>query len=82
MASRNIVGIAQSRYRNIRVNITQETSGRLSYSVYAKPLNRDWREPDCIVRDAMYFERPVVTPEDAIIAAIEVLKQQLLPGIE
>lgn len=82
MASKNVVGIASSRYRQIRVNITQEASGRLSYSVYAKPMNKDWREQDCIVRDAMYFERPVVTPEDAIIAAIEVLKQQLLPGVE
>lgn len=82
MGSKNVVGIASSRYRQIRVNITQEQSGRLSYSLYAKPLNRDWTEQHCIVRDAMYWERPVVTPEDAIVAAIEVLKQQLLPGLE
>lgn len=81
MASRNVVGIAQSRYRQIRVNITQEQSGRLSYSLYAKPMNKDWREQDCIVRDTLMHDRPIVTPEDAIEACIAVLREQLLPGI-
>lgn len=82
MSSKNQPGVALSRYRQIRLQITQETSGRCSYSLYAKALHKDWREQDCIVRDSLMWDRPIVTPEDAIQAAIAALREQLLPGID
>lgn len=82
MASRNQSGIAQSRYRQIRLQITQEVGGRCSYSLYAKPMNKEWREQDCLVRDSLHYDYPIVTAEDAIRATIECLKEQLLPGCE
>lgn len=82
MASQNKQGIAASRYRQIRLSITQEVGGRCSYSLYAKPLNAAWQESHCLVRDSLHYDRPIVTADDAIHAAIEALKEQLLPGID
>lgn len=74
--------IARSNYRQLRVTATLEYGGRLSYSVYAKPLNAAWSEQRCIVRDHLRWADPIVTPEDCILALIEVLREQLLPGID
>lgn len=74
---------ALSRYRQIRVTLTQEVSGRVSYSVYAKPLNAAWQEQHCMVRHAMdHPPTPLMTTEDVIALLIDLLKQELLPGID
>lgn len=82
MGSRNLKGIAGSRYRQIRVQITHETTGMLSYSILAKGLNDDWRQQHVIVRDSLAWPHPIESVDAAITAALEVLKEQLLPGID
>lgn len=72
--------MAQSRYRQVRLTFTQETTGRLSYSVYAKGLNMDWTEKQCLVRDQVHLDAPLMTTEDVCHALIVILREQLLPG--
>lgn len=74
--------VALSRYRQLRVTLTQEASGRVSYSVYAKRLNADWREQDCLLRDSLDAPpRPLLSTEDVVALLIDVLREQMLPGV-
>lgn len=75
--------VAASRYRQVRLTFTQERSGRLSYSIYAKGLNEAWDEPKCLVRDSVappVF--PLLTTEDVVAYLLVILREQVLPGID
>lgn len=72
---------ARSRYRQLRLTATLETSGRLTYSVYAKPLGAAWSEHDCLLRSEIRHSGPLMSQDDVIRALIEVLREQTLPGI-
>ena len=73
--------IAMSRYRQFRLTATQERSGVLSYSIYAKPLNARWDEHQVIVRDSVDVGFiPLLSTEDVVHALIAILREQLLPG--
>lgn len=75
--------VAASRYRQVRLTFTQERSGRLSYSIYAKGLNEAWDEHKCLVRDtAEPPVQPLVTTEDVVSYLLVILRDQLLPGID
>lgn len=83
MSHRVSPAVAASRYRQVRVTITQEGSGRCSFSVYAKGLNQAWNEHACLLRHAIdQAPTPLVTTEDVIALAIDVLRSQTLPGID
>ena len=83
MSRKNTQPVALSRYRQVRVTLTQELSGRVSYSVYAKPLNATWQEQHCMVRHAMdHAPVPLLTTEDVIGLLVTLLQQELLPGID
>lgn len=81
MHSRN-AAIAQSRYRQLRLTVTHEISGRLSYSVYAKQLNAEWRELHCIARGAVDgTTQPLTSTEDVLAAIVYLIEDQwMLPA--
>lgn len=75
--------VRASRYRQVRVTITQEGSGRLTFSVYAKGLNQAWNEHQCLLRSSLdALPYPLLTTEDVIGVAIDVLRTQMLPGVD
>lgn len=73
---------AGSRYRQLRITATQELSGVLTYSVYAKGIHQQWDEHQCILRDAVHFPAPLMTSEDVYAALLTILREQLLPGVD
>lgn len=81
MTSSNIPGIAKSNYRQVRLTFTQEIGGRCSYSIHAKALNDDWKQQHCLVRDSVDLKYPVLSVEDVYSALLDILREQLLPGI-
>lgn len=74
-------GIAQSRYRQLRLTITHETNGRLSYRLLAKGLNEGWSEHHVIDVGSVQHTLPILSTEDAIVVVIDMLRGRLLPGI-
>lgn len=75
--------VGSSRYRQLRVTATHEISGRFSYSVYAKPLNKEWHEQQCMARgsvDGTLLQ--LQSTEDVIAALITILEGYLLPGVD
>jgi hypothetical protein len=72
---------ARSLYRQMRLTVTQERSGMLAYSIYAKGLNDRWDEHQCIVRDVVDVGSfPLHSTEDVVAALVIVLEEQFLPG--
>lgn len=75
--------VAASRYRQIRLTFTQEGSGQCSYALYAKGLNQAWSEPMCLIRRSFATPpRTLATTEDVIGLLLELLREELLPGID
>lgn len=71
---------AESRYRQLRLTVTHEVSGRLTYSIYAKALNAKWDEHQVLVRDSIVGTRHrLESTEDVIQALLLILEEQLLP---
>lgn len=81
MNGNHVAGIAQSRYRQLRCTLTHETNGTLSYRVYAKPLNAGWSEQHLIAQGRAQSVRPILSTEDAIGVLVDLLKQEMLPGL-
>jgi hypothetical protein len=73
---------AVSRYKQMRLNFTEEAGGLLSCSLYVKPLNAEWTERQCVFRWTERDMPSVESLEDAIIVAHEVLARWLVPGTE
>nr|CRY96739.1 hypothetical protein [uncultured prokaryote] len=75
--------VGSSRYRQLRVTATHELNGRFSYSVYAKPLNKEWHEQQCMARGSVDGTLlGLQHTEDVIAALIVILEGYLLPGID
>lgn len=75
--------VARSRYRQMRLTATQETSGRFSYAIYAKGLNQEWHEHQCLLRGSLeHTPLPLLSTEDVVAILIDLLREQLLPGID
>lgn len=70
---------ARSLYRQIRLTCTQESGGRVSYSISAKGLNDAWSEHTVIVRDHVRLDERLETTEDVVRLLLIVLSEQLLP---
>nr|CRY96607.1 hypothetical protein [uncultured prokaryote] len=81
MTSQNVAGIAKSNYRQLRVTLTHELNGTASYRVYAKRLNDGWKEQHCIASGSVVHRQPVTSTEDAVALLIDLLRQEMLPGI-
>lgn len=75
--------VSKSRYRQLRITATHEISGRFSYSVYAKGLNQEWHEHQCLARGAVDGTlTPLESTEDVIAALLVILEEYMLPGID
>lgn len=73
-------GIARSQYRQLRLTATHETNGRFSVSLYAKPLNADWKEHQCLMRFSNDgVPSPLETTEDVMLALMVILEECMLP---
>lgn len=71
--------VARSNYRQLRLTITHETNGRLSYSVYAKRLEAQWHEHQCLARgSAPGTVVGLQSTEDVVSAIIAVLEEHYL----
>lgn len=71
---------AQNRYRQVRLTFTQEANGRLSYSIYAKPMNKAWDQHQVIVRDQVRYDGRLDCTEDVVRALLVILGERFLPG--
>lgn len=75
--------VGSSRYRQLRITATHEISGRFSYSVYAKPLNKEWHEQQCMARGSIDGTLlPLASTEDVVAALITILEGYMLPGLD
>lgn len=75
--------VGTSRYRQLRLTATHEINGTFSYSVYAKPLNKEWHEQQCLARgrcDGTMLG--LHATEDVLSALITILEGYLLPGVD
>lgn len=73
---------ALSAYRQVRLTYTEEVGGRISYSVYVKPLGASWTEQHCVVRDVVRAQEPCTSLEDVFARLEIIIKEQRLPGID
>jgi len=80
MASR-VPPRAASRYKQVRLQFTEEAGGRVSVSLYVKPLNQEWSEHQCLRRWSRRVDGPLETFEDALSLLVSLLEEDLLPGI-
>lgn len=72
---------ARSRYRQVKLLVTQQRGGRLDYSVYAKGLTGGWDERTCIARGSVECEaHEVATTEDALRLVMVALSGETLPA--
>lgn len=68
--------VGRSQYRQLRLTVTHELNGRFSYSLYGKPLNKEWHEHQCLARgSADGTLRGLSSTEDVVIALINVLEE-------
>lgn len=72
----NVVPLARSRYRQVRLTFQQEVSGRINYSVHAKGLNDPWTAQTCLIRDSLP-DQPHILCTDDVYAAVERLMVHL-----
>lgn len=80
MASR-VPPKAASRYKQLRLQMTEEAGGRISVSLYVKPLNVEWTQQHCMSRWVVKRHEPIETLEDALSVCVALLESDMLPGI-
>lgn len=73
---------AMSQYRQVRLTYTEELGGRISYSVYVKPLGAAWTEQQCVLRDTVRATAPCTSLEDVYSRLAQIVNEQRLPGID
>lgn len=72
---------AASRYKQVRLQFTEEAGGRVSASLYVKPLNAEWTQQHCVQRWTRRLNRPLDTFEDVMSLMVDLLEEDMLPGI-
>lgn len=72
---------AASRYKQLRLQMTEEAGGRISVSLYVKPLNVEWSQRHVISRWTVQRHEPIETLEDALSVCVALLEADMLPGI-
>lgn len=79
--TRNSGPKAASNYKQLRLQMTEEAGGRVSVSLYVKPLNAAWTEHHCLQRWTVRRLEPIHTLEDALSVCVALLESDMLPGI-
>lgn len=72
---------AASNYKQVRLQFTEERGGRVSVSLYVKPLGHEWSEHQCLRRWSTQVAEPLDTFEDVLSLLVRLLDEDLLPGI-
>lgn len=72
---------AASNYKQVRLQFTEEAGGRVSASLYVKPLNVDWTQQHVVRRWNRRLAAPLETFEDVLGLMILMLEEDTLPGI-
>lgn len=72
---------AASRYKQVRLQFTEEAGGRVSASLYVKPLNAEWTQQHVVRRWQRQLDGPLETFEDVMGLMVSMLDEDLLPGI-
>lgn len=72
---------AASRYKQVRLQFTEEAGGRVSASLYVKPLNAEWTQQHVLRRWNRRLDGPLETFEDVVGLMILMLEEDTLPGI-
>lgn len=71
--------VGRSQYRQLRLTVTHELNGRFSYSLYGKPLNKEWHEHQCMGRGAVDGTLlGLNSTEDVVMAMITVLEEHFM----
>lgn len=71
--------VGRSQYRQLRLTVTHELNGRFSYSIYAKPIHKEWHEHQCMARGAADGTlHGLNSTEDVVLALITVLEEHFL----
>ena len=71
---------AKSRYKQFRLTYTEEVGGKVSVSVYAKPLNAAWSEQQCMLRFSEEVGQHVNSLEE-VAARLIVLLEDAFPSL-
>lgn len=70
---------ARSNYRQLRLTITQETSGLTTYRLHGKDYEDDWDTRTLLLHGTIVHHETIDTLEDGISLLMGVLQAQLLP---
>lgn len=75
---------ATSRYRQVRVQFTEEASGRCSWSLYVKPLGSEWSQQQCLARGVYEGAGRLASLDDVLRTCEDILahlRRAEVPGI-
>lgn len=70
---------AVSEYRQIRLTLTQERSGLVTWRLHGKHYQDDWDERALLLHGQMVHHEEIESTEDAISLLLGVLQSSLLP---
>jgi hypothetical protein len=70
---------AKSQYHQVRLTITQEGSGLVTYRLHGKDYEDDWDQRTLLLHGSIVHHEPIAVLEDAISLCMGILQSQLLP---
>lgn len=70
---------AKSQYRQLRLVITQELSGLVTYRLHGKEYEEDWNDHTLLLHGQIVHHESIAVLEDAISLCLGILQSQLLP---
>ena len=70
---------AGSNFRQVRLTLTQESSGLTTYRLHGKDYEEDWNSHTLLLHGTIVHHERLDTLEDAIALLMGLLQSQLLP---
>lgn len=70
---------AVSEYRQIRLTLTQERSGLVTWRLHGKHYQDDWDDHSLLLHGEIVHHEEIESTEDAISLCLGVLQSALLP---
>ena len=68
-----------SRYKQLRLTITQELSGLVTYRLHGKEYQEEWEERHLLLHGTIVHHEVLDTLEDGISLIMGILQSQMLP---